>query len=225
MNEEQLLAIIDNLSKRLEASEKMLVACMEKIEATDKMLTDEIINPIYSAYDKAEDDYNYGEFSKKYGEKLSPYSKIISAEDGEDTDVVRNAYDTYKGYTDEEKADMSEEEYVDKLVTALDEHISKIRESLGLAPDAEVSVTSTEEGKLEVEVNGEPVAEATEEDKAKAEDNVYEEAVKETLNEGETPTTEEVATEEVTNEKTPEEESNDFYKELLRDREKYMKGR
>lgn len=220
MNEEQLkqlLIIIDNLASKVEAQETMLKACMDRIDENDRMLKEEIIEPIYSAYDKAKDEKLYGDFSQKFGDRLSGYNKILSAEDGVDTDVTRKAYDTYNNYTDEQKAEMSEEEYVDALVTKLDEHIANIRESLGLSADTDVSIESTENGKLEIAVDGEPIASATEETMADAEDKAIE-SVEETptgdVTESETTTEEE--------EPTSEDESVAFYNELVRDREKYM---
>lgn len=205
MNEEEIL-------QRLEMLEKTVMACMEKIDSVDNLLVNEIINPIADAYSQRENDYNYEQFKNKYGERLDPYSKTLSALETEDKDVTRTAYDTYNSYDDETKAKFSEEQYVDMLVTELDKYISKVKEVLGLPSNAEVEIKSDGEGNVELAVEGEEVAVAEEEPKP----------VEETEEEVETETEVE-DTEKEKPEETSKNENDEFYKELLRDRAKYMR--
>lgn len=207
MNEEQINALVAEnkmLADRLTACEEMLKACMNKINATDDLLQNEIITPLVEAFNTADNNYRYDEFTSKYGERLAPYSARLSAIEGEDVDAVKDAFDAYNSYTDEERAQFeSDEKYVDDLITSLDDYINKVRESLGVPSDTPVEIKSDEKGKMEVAVDGEPVAEA--------------EKTEETTET--TATVEEPKGEE----EVEEDENTKFYNELLKDRAKYMR--
>lgn len=207
MNEEQINALVAEnkmLADRLTACEEMLKACMDKINATDDLLQNEIITPLVEAFNTADNNYRYDEFTSKYGERLAPYSARLSAIEGEDVDAVKDAFDAYNSYTDEERAQFeSDEKYVDDLITSLDDYINKVRESLGVPSDTPVEIKSDEKGEMEVAVDGEPVAEA--------------EKTEETTET--TATVEEPKGEE----EVEEDENTKFYNELLKDRAKYMR--
>lgn len=211
MNEEQINALVAEnkmLADRLTACEEMLKACMDKINATDDLLQNEIITPLVDAFNTADNNYRYDEFTSKYGERLAPYSARLSAIEGEDVDAVKDAFDAYNSYTDEERAKFeSDEKYVDDLITSLDDYINKVRESLGVPSDTPVEIKSDEKGEMEVAVNGEPVAEA--------EQN---EEVTET-----TETTDTVEEPKDGKEEVEEDENTRFYNELMKDRAKYMR--
>lgn len=208
--EEQINALINEnkmLAERLSNCEQMIVACMEQINSTNKMLTDEIINPISDAFLRADDEYKYGEFSQKYGERLAPYSEKLSAIEGRDVDAIRNAYDAYKSYSDEERSAFdSDEVYIDGLITELDDYINKVRETLGVSADTPVEVSSDESGEMQIAVNGEPIAEAEKEEVV-----------------AEVETEEQPKEEEKEEVEVEEDENTKFYNELMRDRAKYMR--
>lgn len=210
---------MDN-EERIARLEEMLKECFERITYLDNLLVNEIIDPISSAYEKREDEENFNVFKDKYGERLAPYSDMLTTIEAGDTDAVRKAYDTYKSYDDDVKSNFTEEQYIDMLCTELDKYINKIRDSLGVGKDSDVSVTSTSEGDVSVAVNGEEIGTAEKEptpaDEVPSEPN--EEVVEET-------TEENSEVEEPTKELSEDEESKAFMEELMRDREKYMKGR
>lgn len=210
---------MDN-EERIARLEEMLKECFERITYLDNLLVNEIIDPISSAYEKREDEENFNVFKDKYGERLAPYSDMLTSIEAGDTDAVRKAYDTYKSYDDDVKSNFTEEQYIDMLCTELDKYINKIRDSLGVGKDADVSVTSTSEGDVSVAVNGEEIG--TAEKEPTPADEVpsvpSEEVVEET-------TEENSEVEEPTKELSEDEESKAFMEELMRDREKYMKGR
>lgn len=210
---------MDN-EERIARLEEMLKECFERITYLDNLLVNEIIDPISSAYEKREDEENFNVFKDKYGERLAPYSDMLTTIEAGDTDAVRKAYDTYKSYDDDVKSNFTEEQYIDMLCTELDKYINKIRDSLGVGKNSDVSVTSTSEGDVSVAVNGEEIGTA-EKEPAPA-DEVPSEPSKEEVVE----TTEENSeVEEPTKELSEDEESKAFMEELMRDREKYMKGR
>lgn len=210
---------MDN-EERLARLEEMLKECFERITYLDNLLVNEIIDPISSAYEKREDEENFNVFKDKYGERLAPYSDMLTTIEAGDTDAVRKAYDTYKSYDDDVKSNFTEEQYIDMLCTELDKYINKIRDSLGVGKNSDVSVTSTSEGDVSVAVNGEEIG-AAEKEPTPA-DEVPSEPSEEVVEE----TTEENSeVEEPTKELSEDEESKAFMEELMRDREKYMKGR
>lgn len=210
---------MDN-EERIARLEEMLKECFERITYLDNLLVNEIIDPISSAYEKREDEENFNVFKDKYGERLAPYSDMLTTIEAGDTDAVRKAYDTYKSYDDDVKSNFTEEQYIDMLCTELDKYINKIRDSLGVGKDADVSVTSTSEGDVSVAVNGEEIG--TAEKEPTPADEVPSEPSEEEVVE----TTEENSeVEEPTKELSEDEESKAFMEELMRDREKYMKGR
>lgn len=210
---------MDN-EERLARLEEMLKECFERITYLDNLLVNEIIDPISSAYEKREDEENFNVFKDKYGERLAPYSDMLTTIEAGDTDAVRKAYDTYKSYDDDVKSNFTEEQYIDMLCTELDKYINKIRDSLGVGKDSDVSVTSTSEGDVSVAVNGEEIG--TAEKEPTPADEVPSEPSEEVVEE----TTEENSkVEEPTKELSEDEESKAFMEELMRDREKYMKGR
>lgn len=209
---------MDN-EERIARLEEMLKECFERITYLDNLLVNEIIDPISSAYEKREDEENFNVFKDKYGERLAPYSDMLTSIEAGDTDAVRKAYDTYKSYDDDVKSNFTEEQYIDMLCTELDKYINKIRDSLGVGKNSDVSVTSTSEGDVSVAVNGEEIG--TAEKEPTPADEVPSEPSEE-----EVETTEENSeVEEPTKELSEDEESKAFMEELMRDREKYMKGR
>ena len=218
--DEQLNALIAEnkmLSDRLSSVEEMLKACMDKIANTDNFIQNELLNPLVDAFNTADDKIRFDDFTSRFGEKLSPYSQKLSAIEGKDVDAIRDAYDAYNSYSDEERAEFeSDDKYIDNLITELDNYINKVRETLGVSPNTDVEVKSDEEGKIDIAVNGEPIA--------KAEKNEVVEEVGEVPG---TETVEEETSETTATEEEPKEEELDentrFYNELLKDRAKYMR--
>lgn len=218
--EEQLNALIAEnkmLNDRVSNLEEMLKACMDKIANTDNFIQNELLNPLVDAFNTADDKIRFDDFTSRFGDKLSPYSQKLSAIEGKDVDAIRDAYDAYNSYSDEEKAEFeSDDKYIDNLITELDNYINKVRETLGLSPNTDVEVKSDEKGKIDIAVDGEPIAEA---EKNEVVEKVGEVPGTETVEEE---TTETTATEEEPKEEELDENTR-FYNELLKDRAKYMR--
>lgn len=202
------------LNERLKACEDMLNACVKQISTLNYTLYEEVLNPLEKSLTDAYSNLEYEDWKGKYGEKLSPYSERLSKIENEEKDAVREAFDAYHNdYTDEERENYSADEYIADLITELDSYFNNIRDILGVSENTPVTVTSDESGNVNVEVNNADVTEQITEETEQTED--------------ETPTEEteekEETEEEVPGTETEESESDKFYKELLRDRAKYMK--
>ena len=166
---------INALIERADAQDEMINAIREKSEGLEHLVFDEVINPAKEAMEQ--EVYNAGleDFTNRYGEKLGSYNDKLRAIEGEDFDIMKQAYD---GYNSIEGEKPDEELYIDELVKVVDAQIDDIRAKLGVSEDAEVAVKQDENGETTVEVDGEEVAtegEVTEEKPAE-EEKVVEEA-------------------------------------------------
>lgn len=146
---------INALIERADAQDDMIKATREKAESLEHLVFDEVINPAKKAME--EEVYNAGleDFSNRYGEKLGGYNDKLRAIEGEDFDIMKQAYD---GYNSIEGEKPDEEIYVDELVKVVDKQLDDIREKLGLPEDAEVAVKQDENGDTTVEVDGKEVS-------------------------------------------------------------------
>lgn len=160
---------INALIERIDAQDEMVKAVMEKTNEVEKLLFDEVINPAKEAMEKSIYDSGLEDFSAKYGEKLEGYNEKLRPIEGQDFDIMKEAYDGYNEYKKTE--DVDEDTYVDELVKIVDNQLDGIRSALGIPEDAEVAVVN-EDGETKVEVDGEEVdtdAEAKEEEKPEEE--------------------------------------------------------
>jgi hypothetical protein len=152
---------INALIERVDAQDGMIQAVREKAENTEHLIFDEVINPAKDALDQ----YNYNtglqDFSSRYGDKLSGYNDKLRPIEGEDFDIMKQAYD---GYNSIEGEKPDEAMYVDELIKAVDKQLDDIRAAIGAPADAEVAVKQDENGETTVEVDGEEVSETPKED-------------------------------------------------------------
>ena len=166
---------INALIERADAQDGMIQAVREKAESTERLIFDEVINPAKAEMEKQI--YNAGleDFTNKYGEKLNGYNDKLRPIEGEDFDIMKQAYDGYNAI-EGEKPD--EAMYVDELVKVVDKQLDDIRAAIGAPADAEVAVKQDEDGETTVEVDGQEVKEVSEdsEDSDKTEVKETEEA-------------------------------------------------
>ena len=166
---------INALIERADAQDGMIQAVREKAEGTERLIFDEVINPAKAEMEKQI--YNAGleDFTNKYGEKLNGYNDKLRPIEGEDFDIMKQAYDGYNAI-EGEKPD--EAMYVDELVKVVDKQLDDIRAAIGAPADAEVAVKQDEDGETTVEVDGQEVKEVSEdsEDSDKPEVKETEEA-------------------------------------------------
>lgn len=150
---------INALIERVDAQDGMIQAVREKAEGTERLIFDEVINPAKAEMEKQI--YNAGleDFTNKYGEKLNGYNDKLRPIEGEDFDIMKQAYDGYNAI-EGEKPD--EAMYVDELVKVVDKQLDDIRAAIGAPADAEVAVKQDEDGETTVEVDGQEVKDVSE---------------------------------------------------------------
>lgn len=145
---------INALIERVDAQDGMIQAVREKAENTEHLIFDEVINPAKAEMEQQI--YNAGleDFSNRYGEKLNGYNDKLRPIEGEDFDIMKQAYD---GYNSIEGEKPDEALYIDELVKIVDKQLDDIRAAIGAPADAEVSVKQDENGETKVEVDGQEV--------------------------------------------------------------------
>ena len=147
---------INALIERIDAQDEMVKAMMEKTSTVEKLIYDEVLNPAKEAMEKSIYDSGLEDFTNKYGEKLQGYNEKLRPIEGEDFDIMKEAYDGYNEYQPEDGEKPDADEYVDELVKVVDNQLENIRSALGLSEDAQVAVVN-EDGETKVEVDGEEV--------------------------------------------------------------------
>ena len=182
MDENQLNEILSSfrdaitaLIERADAQDDMIKAIQEKTDSTERLIFDEVINPAKAEMEKQIYDAGLEDFSSRYSDKLGGYNDKLRPIEGEDFDIMKQAYD---GYNSIEGEKPDEAMYIDELVKVVDKQLDDIRQAIGAPADAEVAVKQDEDGETVVEVDGEKVSEESEEKKpAEAADESAEEAI------------------------------------------------
>lgn len=182
MDENQLNEILSSfrdaitaLIERADAQDDMIKAIQEKADSIEHLIFDEVVNPAKAEMEKQI--YNAGleDFSSRYSDKLGGYNDKLRPIEGEDFDIMKQAYD---GYNSIEGEKPDEAMYIDELIKVVDKQLDDIRQAIGAPADAEVAVKQDEDGKTVVEVDGEKVSkESVEKKPAEAADEEVEEAI------------------------------------------------
>lgn len=182
MDENQLNEILSSfrdaitaLIERADAQDDMIKAIQEKADNIEHLIFDEVVNPAKAEMEKQI--YNAGleDFSSRYSDKLGGYNDKLRPIEGEDFDIMKQAYD---GYNSIEGEKPDEAMYIDELIKVVDKQLDDIRQAIGAPADAEVAVKQDEDGKTVVEVDGEKVSkESVEKKPAEAADEEVEEAI------------------------------------------------
>ena len=164
---------INALIERMDAQDEMVKAVVEKVDGLDHLIFDEVINPAREAMDQSIYETGLNDFGNRYKDKLASYNEKLRPIEGEDFDIVKQAYD---GYNSIEGEKPDEAMYVDELIKVVDKQLEDIRSAIGAPADAEVTV-SNEDGETKVEVDGKEVSEKSVEEKpAESADKSAEEA-------------------------------------------------
>ena len=150
---------INALIERADAQDGMIQAVREKAESTERLIFDEVINPAKAEMEKQIYEAGLEDFTNKYGEKLNGYNDKLRPIEGEDFDIMKQAYD---GYNSIEGEKPDEATYVDELVKTVDKQLDDIRAAIGAPANAEVAVKQDEDGETTVEVDGQEVKEVSE---------------------------------------------------------------
>ena len=153
---------INALIERMDAQDEMVKAVVEKVDGLDHLIFDEVINPAKEAMDQSIYETGLNDFGNRYKDKLASYNEKLRPIEGEDFDIVKQAYD---GYNSIEGEKPDEAMYVDELIKVVDKQLEDIRSAIGAPADAEVAVKQDENGETVVEVDGKEVSEESVEEK------------------------------------------------------------
>lgn len=182
--DEELVTKIENLVQAVQAIAAKVDELSERVDELDSVLFDGLIGPANEQIAQQEYDDALSDFRCKFGEKLDKFDALAKAEEGEDFDLVKKAFDDYN----DNDYPFSPSEYVDKRVEQFEEKAKALAEAAGTVvkietetPSGEtVEVEATPEGEVETKVEGEtvegeseietPSEEATETDKEEKED-------------------------------------------------------
>ena len=165
---------INALIERMDAQDEMVKAVVEKVDGLDHLIFDEVINPAREAMDQSIYETGLNDFGNRYKDKLASYNEKLRPIEGEDFDIVKQAYD---GYNSIEGEKPDEAVYVDELIKVVDKQLEDIRTAIGAPADAEVTV-SNEDGETKVKVDGKEVSEKPVEEKpVESTDESVEEAI------------------------------------------------
>ena len=165
---------INALIERMDAQDEMVKAVVEKVDGLDHLIFDEVINPAREAMDQSIYETGLNDFGNRYKDKLESYNEKLRPIEGEDFDIVKQAYD---GYNSIEGEKPDEAMYVDELIKVVDKQLEDIRTAIGAPADAEVTV-SNEDGETKVKVDGKEVSKGSVEEKpAESTDESVEEAI------------------------------------------------
>ena len=169
MDENQLNEILSSfrdaitaLIERADAQDDMIKAIQEKTDSTERLIFDEVINPAKAEMEKQIYDAGLADFSSRYSDKLSGYNDKLRPIEGEDFDIMKQAYD---GYNSIEGEKPDEAVYIDELVKVVDKQLDDIRQAIGAPANAEVAVKQDKDGETVVEVDGKEVSEESVEKK------------------------------------------------------------
>lgn len=152
----QLVDRVKELEKKVDDS---IASTDKKVNDLTSTVYDEIINPANEYIAGQEKEARFDDFNEKYGEKLRPFNEDLSALEGDDFDVVREAFDKYDDFEGDK---MGEDEYVEALVEQLGDKLSSIKAALGVPEDTEIAVEQTEDGETVVTTEDGGVVASTE---------------------------------------------------------------
>lgn len=157
---------INALIERADAQDEMINAIKARNEELEHLVFDEVINPAKEAMEKEVYNAGLNDFTERYGDQLAGYNEKLRPIEGEDFDIMKQAYDGYNGIEgDKPDQDM----YIEELKKVVDQQLDDIRQAIGAPADAEVSVTQKEDGETVVEVDGQEVTEGEAKPEAEAE--------------------------------------------------------
>lgn len=130
----------------------MLMEKVDNLEATQKELYDEVINPIR----EGKEEMKFQDFKDKYSYELEPYAELskYTEDEGENYDIYRDTYNKTREVPEEE-LDKTISQYADILAKKFDD----LRAKLGINPEADIEVKSDAEGQTEVEIKEDEASE------------------------------------------------------------------
>ena len=161
---------MDELSAKIENLIQAVSAMASKVDELDQRLNEvkSVTDEFTQLRDQTNDMYAQQEYDNalsdwrcKFGEKLDKFDALAKAEEGDDFDLVKRAFDDYN----EHDYAFSPDEYVDKRVAQFEEKAKALAEAAGSVvkiqtetSDGEnVEVTATPDGEVKTEVEGKAI--------------------------------------------------------------------
>ena len=142
---------INMLIERIDAQDSMVNALKEQTSSLEKMVFDDVINPAKQAMEEEIYNSKLKAFGETYADKFNGYNDTLKPIEGEDFDIVKQAFDGYNAIEGEKP---EESVYIDELLKSVDAQIDEIRKAIGVPEDAKVEIKSEGDGsepKIEVE--------------------------------------------------------------------------
>lgn len=169
-------AVIDSLTERLDSLTNEIneyrKSFDEKLNGLEKTVYEDILEPAKAAMAEEEKNERFGEFEGRYAEKFAPLMDDVKKIEGEDYNLLRNAFDEYDAL-EGEKPD--EGEYMNTVFDKVMNQINDIREKYGAE---KIEIKAEEGGEVEVKADGEDITEeVTGEEKAEEKPEGTEEEV------------------------------------------------
>lgn len=174
--DEELLTKIGNLIQAVQTIASKVDELSDRVDQLDSVIFDGLIGPANEQIAQQEYDDALSDFRCKFGEKLEKFDSLAKAEEGDDFDLIKKAFDDYN----EHDYPLSPSEYIDKRVEQFEEKAKALAEAANAVvtlqtetkEGEEVQVTATPDGEVETEVvNEEPKEEEkenTDEDDARS---------------------------------------------------------
>lgn len=151
MDMNELYAVIDSMKTVIDT-------LMDEVKTLSKRQSDlehSFCDDIIGSMEKALDDINFKEFKERCNGALDKYIDFTKAQNGQDFDIYRQAFD---GLTEINKGNdepVSEADYVEATAKNIEEDIATLQNIIGAE---KVTVEQTEEGTtIKAEVDGETV--------------------------------------------------------------------
>lgn len=158
---DELSTKIENLIQAVQMIAQKVDEIAQRQDELDSVLFDGLIGPANEQIAQQEYDDALSDFRCKFGEKLGKFDALAKAEEGDDFDLVKKAFDDYN----EHEYPFSPSEYIDKRVSQFEAKAKALADAVGSVvkietetPEGEeVEVTATPDGDVKTEVEGEAV--------------------------------------------------------------------
>ena len=183
MEENELIEVLQSYKDAIQLLEEKLNAFSEemnhvreemqtKLDSLENTVIHEILEPAVEASNKAAYDRDLEDYKGRYSEKVDPYLDRIKAVEDEDFDFWKNTYDGWKDYeADKGESALNEEQYLDSVLNKVKTQLEAIKDAMDAS---EIEMKVDENGNAQLDVDGETVAETTEEVKEDFEENLGE---------------------------------------------------
>lgn len=202
------------LNELFEKFSALVKELSDKVDASNKRM-DDILKLYHDEEDRWNDEQDSKHWKECFGEKIAPYAEFLSKsfEDfAEPLEAIR------KDYNSKFKDEMSDEEYVEKLIPAIEKKIADVKEAVEKLAGEKVDAVA-------ISSDGEETEIATGDTKEEAEEQLTEDAaIEDAIDEAEAQSESSESSEEAEDEAADEEDAFDqeaFEKELMEYKEKH----